>query len=122
MGKFCREREAAVAERRRALDAAADAVEQPADPQADAAVKLIAWMSGGFLKPAPDDFAMLRLMLLATLPQLAGVLLMMAVGIKGDGIAADRPLRIVTIARLRESEGRSRQSEPRREKSLPLAG
>jgi DNA invertase Pin-like site-specific DNA recombinase len=34
--------------------------------------------SRGALQPAPDDFAMLRLILLATLPQFAGVLLMVA--------------------------------------------
>jgi len=76
VGKFCREREAAVVERRRALDAGVGAVEQAADPQADAAIKLIAWGSGGALRPAPEDFAMVRLILLALLPQFAGVLLM----------------------------------------------
>ena len=49
VGKFCREREAAVVERRRAVDAAVDAVEQAADPQAAAAVKLVTWASRGAL-------------------------------------------------------------------------
>jgi hypothetical protein len=78
VGKFCREREAAVIERRQVLDSAVASVGQGADPQTDAAVRLIAWTSRGALQPAPDDFAMLRLILLATLPQFAGVLLMVA--------------------------------------------
>jgi hypothetical protein len=76
VGKFCREREAAVAERRRAFDIATQSVAQTADPQTEAAIKLVAWLSHGLLKPEADDFAMLRLVLLALLPQLAGVLLM----------------------------------------------
>jgi hypothetical protein len=76
VGKFCREREAAVAERRQMLDAAMASVGQTADPQTEAAIKLVAWVSGGLLRPAPDDFAMLRLVLLALLPQIGGILLM----------------------------------------------
>jgi hypothetical protein len=78
VGKFCREREAAVAERRQILDTAMAAVGQTADPQTEAAVKLVAWVSRGLLRPAPDDFAMLRLVLLALLPQIGGILLMVA--------------------------------------------
>jgi hypothetical protein len=78
VGKFCREREAAVAERRQLLDSAMTSVGQAADPQTDAAIKLVAWGSGGMLRPAPEDFAMLRLILLALLPQIGGVLLMVA--------------------------------------------
>jgi hypothetical protein len=76
IGRFCREREAAVAERRQLLDSAMTSVGQAADPQTDAAIKLVAWGSGGMLRPAPEDFAMLRLILLALLPQIGGVLLM----------------------------------------------
>ncbi len=76
VGKFCREREADVAERRQILDAAMAAVGQTADPQTEAAIKLVAWVSRGLLRPAPDDFAMLRLVLLALLPQIGGILLM----------------------------------------------
>jgi len=76
VGKFCREREAAVAERRQLLDSAMTSVGQAADPQTDAAIKLVAWGSGRMLRPAPEDFAMLRLILLALLPQIGGVLLM----------------------------------------------
>lgn len=76
VGKFCREREAEVAERRRAIDAATQSVTQTADPQTEAAIKLVAWLSHGVVKPSADDFAMLRLVLLALLPQFGGILLM----------------------------------------------
>src|SRR5881227_1619739 len=67
VGKFCREREAAVAERRQILDGAMASLGQTADPQTDAAIKLVAWVSHGVLRPSGDDFAMLRLVLLALL-------------------------------------------------------
>jgi hypothetical protein len=76
VGKFCREREAAVNERRQALDAAMRQVEQIADPQTDAAIRIVAWISHGALRPTGDDFAMLRLILIALLPQIGGILLM----------------------------------------------
>ncbi len=76
VGRFCREREQAVTERQRALDAALSSVGHAADPQTDAAIKIVAWLSAGTAKPAADGFAMLRLMLLALLPQIGGILLM----------------------------------------------
>ena len=76
VGKFCREREAAVAQRRQAMDTATQQVSQTADPQTEAAIKLVAWLSHGALRPQADDFAMLRLVLLALLPQFGGILLM----------------------------------------------
>jgi len=76
VGKFCREREAAVAERRQILDTAMTSVVQTADPQTDAAIKLVSWASLGMLRPAPEDFAMLRLIMLALLPQIGGILIM----------------------------------------------
>lgn len=78
VGKFCREREAAVAGRRQILDTAMASVGQTADPQTDAAVKVVAWVSHGVLRPSGDDFAMLRLVLLALLPQIGGILLMVS--------------------------------------------
>jgi hypothetical protein len=78
VGKFCREREAAVAERRQILDTAMASVGQTADPQNDAAIKLVAWVTRGVLRPSGDDFAMLRLVLLAMLPQIGGILLMVS--------------------------------------------
>jgi hypothetical protein len=76
VGRFCREREQTVTERQRALDAALGSVEHAADPQTDAAVKIVAWLTAGIAKPAADGFAMLRLVLLAVLPQIGGILLM----------------------------------------------
>jgi hypothetical protein len=76
VGKFCREREQAVSDRRQALDAAMRGVEHTADPQTEAAIRIVAWTSLGTLRPTPDDFAMLRLVLLALLPQIGGILLM----------------------------------------------
>jgi hypothetical protein len=51
-------------------------VEQIADPQTDAAIRIVAWISHGALRPTGDDFAMLRLILIALLPQIGGILLM----------------------------------------------
>jgi hypothetical protein len=78
IGRYCREREASVSDRRQALDLAMASVAGTADPQTQAAVKLVSWVSLGAVHPAPDDFAMLRLMLLALLPQVGGILLMIA--------------------------------------------
>lgn len=78
VGKFCREREAAVTDRRQALDVAMHQVEQTADPQTEAAIHLVAWLTRGILQPTDNDFAMLRLVLLALLPQIGGILLMIA--------------------------------------------
>jgi hypothetical protein len=77
VGKFCREREAAVADRRAALDGAMATVAQSRDPQTDAAIRLVAWISHGMVQPTENDFAMLRLILLSLLPQIGGVLLML---------------------------------------------
>jgi hypothetical protein len=52
--------------------------EQTADPQTEAARRIVAWASLGMLRPTADDFAMLRLVLLALLPQIGGILLMIA--------------------------------------------
>lgn len=78
VGKFCREREAAVNERRQALDGAMRSVERTADPQTEAAIRIVAWLTHGALRPSDDDFAMLRLVLLALLPQIGGILLMVS--------------------------------------------
>jgi hypothetical protein len=76
VGRFCRGREQAVTERQRALDAALSSVERIADPQTDAAIKMVTWLTAGTAKPGAEGFAMLRLMLLALLPQIGGILLM----------------------------------------------
>jgi hypothetical protein len=80
VGKFCRQREETVTERRQALNTAMAAVERTADPQTEAAIKIVAWMSFGALRPTGDDFAMVRLILLALLPQVGGILLMVGRG------------------------------------------
>jgi hypothetical protein len=49
-----------------------------ADPQIASAAKLVAWVSVDRYHPSPDDFAMLRLLLLTLLPQLGGLVLMVA--------------------------------------------
>jgi hypothetical protein len=80
VGKYCREREAAVTVARQTLEAARQKVEQAADPQTEAATRIVAWLSRGTLVPTSDDFAMLRLVLLALLPQVGGILLMVGRG------------------------------------------
>jgi hypothetical protein len=78
VGKFCREREASVVDRRQALDLAMQAVEQTADPQTMAAVKLVSWVTAGAVRPTEDDIGMLRLVLLCLLPQRGGLLVMIS--------------------------------------------
>jgi hypothetical protein len=78
VGKNCRAREDAVTEQRRALETAMRSVEQNADPQTEALIRVVAWLTCGLVRPSGDDFAMLRLVLLALFPQLGGVLLMVA--------------------------------------------
>jgi hypothetical protein len=53
-------------------------VGKAADPQVDAAARLTAWITFGALRPTADDFGMLRLFLLTLLPQLGGLVLMVA--------------------------------------------
>jgi len=76
VGKFCRERETAVVDRRQALDVAMQSVGKDADPQTEAVIRVVSWASFGALRPSEHDFAMLRLILLAMLPQIGGVVLM----------------------------------------------
>jgi hypothetical protein len=51
---------------------------QTADPQVANAVRLVAWMTP--LRPTENDLAMVRLALLTLLPQLGGLVLMVARG------------------------------------------
>lgn len=76
IGKFCRERETTVNERRQALDLATQTVVHTADPQTESAIRIVAWVTHGTLQPTGNDFAMLRLVLMALLPQIGGILLM----------------------------------------------
>jgi hypothetical protein len=76
VGRWCRERERAVIDLRKVLDSAMALVAETADPQSQAAVRIVAWATRGALAPSADDVVMLRLMLLALLPQIGGILLM----------------------------------------------
>ena len=77
VGKFCREREEVVNARQSALHVAMRSVEETADPQTQAAIRVVAWVSRGTVQPSENDFATLRLVLLALLPQIGGILLML---------------------------------------------
>jgi hypothetical protein len=59
--------------------AAFGTVAQAADPQTEAAIRVVSWASLGAVKPSENDFAMLRL-ILAMLPQIGGVVLMIGRG------------------------------------------
>jgi hypothetical protein len=78
VGKFCREREAAVASARASLETAEAAVAQTGDPQAAAMVHLVTWISVARVTPSEADVAMVRLALMALLPQFGGIMLMVA--------------------------------------------
>jgi len=48
------------------------------DPQADATARLLGWLSHGALSVSPDDVANARLLAMVVWPQLAGIVLMLA--------------------------------------------
>jgi hypothetical protein len=48
------------------------------DPQSDSASKLIRWLTVDRVVPSADDFGMFRLALMTVLPQVGGLLLMVA--------------------------------------------
>ena len=82
VGKNCRVREEAVLAARKTLEVAMQTVASVADPQSESAARIVAWLSFGLCKPSGDDFAMMRLILLALLPQLGGLLLMVGRAIR----------------------------------------
>src|SRR5258707_9178915 len=55
VGKFCRERETAVTERRQAVDLAMHGVQEASDPQTTAMIRVVAWASLGTLRPTEND-------------------------------------------------------------------
>jgi len=57
-------------------------VGQAADLQTEAAIRIVAWATRGWLQPTSNDFAMLRLVLLALLPQIGGILLTVGRSVK----------------------------------------
>jgi hypothetical protein len=78
VGKFCRQREDAVTSARQTLESAMHDVAQGGDPQAQALVRIVTWVSRGAVAPSEGDVGMLRLILFALLPQVGGVLLMVS--------------------------------------------
>jgi hypothetical protein len=78
VGRFCRDREANVQQKQSALESALGSLSVGADPQAAAMVHLVTWVTGNRVTPGSDDIAMVRLLLLALLPQVGGILLMVA--------------------------------------------
>jgi hypothetical protein len=77
-GDKCRQLEKEEQSAIEALRDAREKVSATADPQIASAAKLIAWASLDRFHPSADDFAMLRLLLLTLLPQLGGLVLMVA--------------------------------------------
>ena len=60
------------------MEAAKQTVAQAADPQAVAVTKLVSWVTAGAISPSENDFGMPRLTLLCLVPQLGGLLVMVA--------------------------------------------
>lgn len=52
-----------------------------ADPQADMAASLLRWVSGGFIQASAADVGMFRIIGMTLLPQISGLLLMLAAGL-----------------------------------------
>jgi len=77
-GKFCREREAAVASARLALEGAMASVARSADPQSAALVRIVSWTTRGTIALSESDVSVIRLILFALLPQIGGILLMVS--------------------------------------------
>jgi hypothetical protein len=67
-----------VRDRQVELTAAMAKVGAAADPQTAAAAKLVRWVSRGSVLPSADDFELLRPFLMTVLPQLGGLVLMVA--------------------------------------------
>jgi hypothetical protein len=78
LGPICRERQDAVADKQKKLEDARKAIADQADPQTKQMAKLVAWLTQGRLAPSADDLAMFRLTLLTLLPQVGGLVLMVA--------------------------------------------
>jgi hypothetical protein len=75
-GTNCRKRAEEANRQQDKLDA--DRSKVVGDPQSDGASKLIRWITMDRVVPTADDFAMFRLGLLTLLPQLGGLVLMVA--------------------------------------------
>jgi hypothetical protein len=77
-GERCRQLEKDEQTAIESLREARNSVLSTADPQIASAAKLVAWATLDRFRPSADDFAMLRLLLLTLLPQLGGLVLMLA--------------------------------------------
>lgn len=75
-GRFCHEREKDERDRRLEYNDAASLAESSADPQTEATIKIVAWITAERIKPTADDFIMFRFVLLALFPPVGGLLLM----------------------------------------------
>jgi hypothetical protein len=75
-GPLCREREADERAALSKLEAARN--DTVVDPQSAGAARLIAWLTAGVVSPKLDDIAVLRLLLLTLLPQIGGLVLLVA--------------------------------------------
>lgn len=60
------------------LKAERDRVSATADPQIVSAARMVAWVTMGKYNPSAEDFAMIKLLILTLLPQLGGLVLMVA--------------------------------------------
>jgi hypothetical protein len=70
-----------------------------ADPQADAMVALVSWVSGSRMTISQSDIVMTRLLTLTLLQQTAGLLLMFALALLGE--AMQIPARLYSLIRFR---------------------
>lgn len=77
-GDKCRQLEREEQQALESLREAREKVSATADPQVTSAAKLVSWVSLNRYAPTPEDFAMLRLLLLTLLPQLGGLVLMLS--------------------------------------------
>jgi hypothetical protein len=89
----------AAAQRRDALDAelreaTAELARRPAvttsDPQTEIAAQLVNWASFGMITLTPDDIHLARIAGMTLMPQLAGLVLLLAAALWPAGFAADR--------------------------------
>jgi hypothetical protein len=76
VGPLCRARQGEEQKALADLGAALSAQAAVADPQVSQAVKLVAWLTP--LRPGDGDLAMVRLGLIVLIPQLAGLVLLVA--------------------------------------------
>jgi hypothetical protein len=56
-----------------------------ADPQADAAARLARWLTAGLVPITPEDIAMARIAGIALLPQIGGLIMMLAMAVAWSG-------------------------------------